>query len=237
MKIKAIAVDIDGTITDENRKISIKAIEALGKAEDTGIPVILVTGNIYYFAYATAILIGCSGGIVAENGGVIAHQKDGILKMDILGDIKKGKLAYNHLLDNLGNEYEFNLVDDTDGRLSEIAIYKTFNINIIKDTLKDLDVEVYDSNFAVNLTDPKVNKGLALKTIAKRNKIDTKDILACGDSENDIEFLNTAGYKVAVENAHEKLKEIADYITDKPYGDGLAEFLNEHVLEHINNIK
>ena len=66
MTIKAIAVDIDGTITDEKRQICISAIEALRKAEANGIPTIIVTGNVVNYAYATEVLIGCSGGLVAE---------------------------------------------------------------------------------------------------------------------------------------------------------------------------
>ena len=42
MAIEAIAADIDGTITDETRKICISAIEALRKAEEKGIPTIIV---------------------------------------------------------------------------------------------------------------------------------------------------------------------------------------------------
>ena len=65
MAIEAIAVDIDGTITDEKRQICISAIKALRKAESKGIPTIIVTGNVVNYAYATEVLIGCSGGLVA----------------------------------------------------------------------------------------------------------------------------------------------------------------------------
>ena len=66
MTIEAIAVDIDGTITDDKRQICISSIKALRKAEKAGIPTIIVTGNVVNYAYATEVLIGCSGGLVAE---------------------------------------------------------------------------------------------------------------------------------------------------------------------------
>lgn len=47
-KIKAIAVDVDGTITDKDRKICISAIEAIRSAEELKIPTIIVTGNIFF---------------------------------------------------------------------------------------------------------------------------------------------------------------------------------------------
>ena len=45
-KPKAVAVDIDGTITDSNKKIHLGAIAALRRLEEAGIPVILATGNV-----------------------------------------------------------------------------------------------------------------------------------------------------------------------------------------------
>jgi hypothetical protein len=55
--------------------------------------------------------------------------------------------------------------------------------------------------------------------------INPEEILAVGDSENDREFLKVAGVKVAVANAEPELKSIADYVTEKPYGDGVKEAL------------
>jgi len=61
MKIKAISIDIDGTITYPNRMIHEKALEAIRRAESLGIPIMLVTGNTVQFAEAASILIGTSG--------------------------------------------------------------------------------------------------------------------------------------------------------------------------------
>ena len=56
MKIEAIAVDIDGTITDNKRRICISSIESLRAAEKMNIPTIIVTGNVTNYAYATEVL-------------------------------------------------------------------------------------------------------------------------------------------------------------------------------------
>ncbi|RLG75231.1 MAG: phosphoglycolate phosphatase, partial [Thermoprotei archaeon] len=46
-KIKAIVTDIDGTLTinREDYRLEIKAIKAIRKAENNGIPIVLVSGN------------------------------------------------------------------------------------------------------------------------------------------------------------------------------------------------
>lgn len=68
MTIKAISVDIDGTITYPDRRLHEKALEAIRLAESLGVPVMLVTGNTVQFGEAAAILIGTSGPVVGEDG-------------------------------------------------------------------------------------------------------------------------------------------------------------------------
>jgi len=233
-KIKAIAVDIDGTITDKDRKICISAIEAIRAAEKINIPTIIVTGNIFFYGYATSVLIGTSGGVVAENGGVISEIHDGIQKINVLGDIQKVKNAYNYLKSRINEKYDYKYelkkVDDSGNRLSEIAIYRTLDKKIIKEELKNFDVKVYDTQFAIHITDRNINKGSSLEIVAKKKEIKMDEIMAIGDSENDVEFLANAGLKVAVANADDSLKDIADYITSNKYGDGVHEAIRKFIL-------
>ena len=74
---KAVAVDIDGTITDYNKKLHLDAIQALRRLEDAGIPIILATGNVRAITYGLWRFIGASGPMVCENGGVVWHPKWG----------------------------------------------------------------------------------------------------------------------------------------------------------------
>lgn len=238
-KIKAIAVDVDGTITDGDRKICISAIEAIRSAENIGIPTIIVTGNIFFYAYATATLIGATGGIVAENGGVISEtDNEGIEKIKVLGNFDKVVKAFEYLDLEIKNKYdnfELKKVDDSNSRLSEIAIYRTIDEKILKNILKNssekLDVEIYDTQFAIHITDKNINKGSSLGIICEKTGFDTDEIMAIGDSENDIEFLNVCGFKVAVGNADDNLKEKADYICKNKYGDGVKEAIEKFILK------
>jgi phosphoglycolate phosphatase (TIGR01487 family) len=111
-----------------------------------------------------------------------------------------------------------------------VAIERNISEEVVKETLKDYDVEVYDTKFAIHITDPSVDKGSSLEIVARDLGIKTDEILAMGDSENDMEFLRTAGMKVAVANADEELKAIADYVTQKTYGDGVAEAIDRFIL-------
>ena len=193
VKIEAIAVDVDGTITDGKRRVCHSALDALRKAEDAGIPVIIATGNISHFAYAVATLVGTTGGLVCENGGVIYQDGYNDNRVIVLGDISKAQKAYDFLLEKFGDDIPFKIVEDSDARVSEICFYKNMDSEPLKELLKDFDVEVYDSGFALH-------------------------------------FLRSAGFKVAVANACDELKEMADYVCENKYGDGVAEAIEKFVF-------
>ncbi|AMC92490.1 hypothetical protein AOC36_00315 [Erysipelothrix larvae] len=53
-----------------------------------------------------------------------------------------------------------------------------------------------------------VDKAIALKEYAARFGIDTSEIMAFGDSENDLGMLNMVGYPVAMSNSMEAIKQI-----------------------------
>ena len=86
VNIEAIAVDIDGTITDGHRRLCISAMKAIREAEDCGIPTAIVTGNVANFAYAAEVFIGSSAGIVFENGGGIFKEGENDNEVLVLGD-------------------------------------------------------------------------------------------------------------------------------------------------------
>ena len=229
-KIKALALDIDGTITDSQRLLSINAIKTIRKVENSGIPVILVTGNTAVYTYALTTSIGTTGGVVGENGGVMFKEGYKNNETIVFSDKKYIDKAYNYLKENLTKEHQLKIVDDQYCRLSEIAFYRTMNADIIREILKDWNVKVYDSGFALHITDQNINKGITLEKLAKILKINPDNIMGIGDSENDLDFLDHVGIKIAVANASSNLKEKADYVCKKPNGDGVMEAVEKFIF-------
>lgn len=75
-----------------------------------------------------------------------------------------------------------------------------------------------------------VHKGVGLKRLGAMLGIRTDEILAFGDGLNDIRMLQTAGIGVAMENAPREVKEAADYTTASNDRNGVAEYIERHVL-------
>jgi Cof subfamily protein (haloacid dehalogenase superfamily) len=78
---------------------------------------------------------------------------------------------------------------------------------------------------------PHVDKGAALREIAQHYGVAPEETLAVGDSHNDVELLQVAGTSVAMANAPERVREIAQHVTTRSNNDaGVAEALKRWIL-------
>lgn len=78
---------------------------------------------------------------------------------------------------------------------------------------KDKLVVNSGAKLLVEMVDPAWCKGKAVERLSKFYGIDYSEIIAVGDSTNDIELISGKWHGVAVGDANEKLKEVADEIT------------------------
>ncbi len=224
--LKALLTDIDGTITDPSRRISTRSIEAIRSLTDRGVRVVLASGNTSCFMDALCKTIGTEGTFIAENGGASRIEFAGTLH--ITGDQRECKKA----LETLQAYYrpqgrELELYNPT-YRFADLAFARTVQVEEVKTILRDNPVQVIDTGYAIHLQSPGVNKGTALVALAPEMGLSPADFLAVGDSVNDIQMLRTAGTGVAVANAHAETKAVADYVTEKEYGDGFVEAVKKY---------
>lgn len=84
-------------------------------------------------------------------------------------------------------------------------------------------VNVFRSEpFFLELVPKDLDKGYALKNLCEFLKIDISETLACGDGFNDIPLIKAAGIGVAMANAQQPAKEVADFITLSNDNNGVA---------------
>jgi len=74
------------------------------------------------------------------------------------------------------------------------------------------------------------SKANALQVIANHYGIDRKEVMAVGDSYNDIDMIEWAGLGVAMGNAFDPVKEAADFVTTTNEEAGVAEAIRRFVL-------
>ena len=77
-----------------------------------------------------------------------------------------------------------------------------------------------------DITAKKADKGQGLVAIAEAEDIAIADTMAFGDGGNDISIIRQAGIGVAMGNAGDDVKAVADYVTTSVDDDGIANALN-----------
>jgi Cof subfamily protein (haloacid dehalogenase superfamily) len=77
---------------------------------------------------------------------------------------------------------------------------------------------------------PGVNKGRAVRYLARRLGVDLRDVLAIGDQRNDIEMLLEVGTGVAMADAPEAVRAVARLVAPPLADEGAAQVLEELVL-------
>ncbi|TZE80894.1 Cof-type HAD-IIB family hydrolase [Calorimonas adulescens] len=116
---------------------------------------------------------------------------------------------------------KFVIIDDNNDKLMKV-----------RDELCRLNLEVSSSlSINIEVTAQDVNKGRGLKELADFIGVDMAETIAVGDSENDIPMLKIAGFSIAMGNARDDVKAMADYITVSEDADGVAKALNKIILE------
>ena len=77
----------------------------------------------------------------------------------------------------------------------------------------------------VEVLPARASKGAGLQWLLAQLAIDPTQVMAVGDGENDIEMLQLVGRRVAMANAHPRLKAVANYVTADNGNSGVAQAL------------
>ena len=87
--------------------------------------------------------------------------------------------------------------------------------------------------YFLEFSHPLGTKGHALSVLAEKYGVLREEVIAIGDSYNDLEMIDYAGLGVIVNNARQELKKHADYVTTAPSGDGVAEVIEKFIFETV----
>ena len=224
-------LDIDGTITDERRLLSLEAVNAIREAERAGIGVMLASGNILPVTLTVGSFIGITGPVIAEDGGVV-HLAGRGHNPHVFASREKALIGYQALRKKFGLEL---LLNDR-CRLSEVAIWPIKEVEALRKEAAEYGLCVQDAHFSYHLIEEGVNKFTGVKQALQLFYPDMgpENVMAIGDAENDLEMIQGCGIGATVASAKEKVKECADIVSSLPYGEGTA-ILIRSLIENRNS--
>jgi Cof subfamily protein (haloacid dehalogenase superfamily) len=83
--------------------------------------------------------------------------------------------------------------------------------------------------YFLEFASPRVTKAAGMDFLSRHLGFARERTVAFGDGENDIELVEWAGYGVAVENAHGRVKEVADFVCPSVDEEGVAQVLEAYL--------
>jgi len=131
------------------------------------------------------------------------------------------EFTLKHLIEETGNAIQKGIVFPKAERISTIRdqISENQRIKVVSSGIDNLE-------FTSHLAD----KGLGVLSLAKAKGIHPDEIIAIGDSENDLSMLKVVGMPVAMGNAMQSVLDVAEYVTDTNVNDGVAKMIEKLVL-------
>lgn len=98
--------------------------------------------------------------------------------------------------------------------------------------LKELPLElIYQEETSIEITAAGIDKGKGLRVLADHINIPISQVIAVGDSGNDRTMLAAAGFPIAVANASEEIKMMAQAVTGDNDHNGVGEAIRAYMKE------
>lgn len=259
--IKAIFFDIDGTLLSfKTHSVPQSAIDAINEVKRKGIKVILATGrllkqikNLEGIEFDGFITVNGSYCVTTE-GEVIGKRviprkelesllsyQDNIMEFSFAFMLQDG-IYVNRVDDNVKLISDLvklpiapvsdlhKMIDDEIFQLN-LFVDKAMEEKIMEEALVSCESSRWHPVFAdVNVKG--INKSVGIDEFLRYYNIEKSETMAFGDGGNDIEMLKHVGIGIAMGNAGDDVKAVADYVAESVDDDGVA-----NTLRHFGLIK
>lgn len=257
MSYSVIALDLDGTLLNAGKEVSGRNLNAVLNCSRRGMKIIIATARpprSVRSMLPQALLDAAS--FVCYNGAVVTDEAAGIGEhVPIPRDLAAELLEYCKLrMPECTISVE---VNDVWYAAGEIDDFEFFNprfrpvvlpidelkrhdaTKILLSSFSDLEslIQLFGNRMNIVVTDQgkllqamnkDISKESGILRLCRHYGVPASQIIAFGDDLNDAGMLRIAGYAVAMGNAVQPLKEMADEITVSNEEDGVA-----HVLERF----
>ncbi|GAB1763791.1 Cof-type HAD-IIB family hydrolase [Priestia aryabhattai] len=242
-EFKLIALDMDGTLLNNQQEISEENRAAIAKAQEQGVHVVLSTGRSLLTCREYAQSLQLSSYLITVNGSEIWDESGQLVERKLIDASHIEKMW------NLTQEHKLNFWAVTTDKVwrdefpEDIASQEwlKFGYDIPDDALREevlkqiagiSDFEISNSsltNLEINALG--INKAKGIMTVCERLDISMDEVIAMGDSLNDMAMIEAAGCGIAMGNAQEAVKEAADWVTDTNVNNGVAKAISHWVLK------
>lgn len=245
---KLVALDMDGTLLNEQSEISSENAEWIRRALDAGVIVSFSTGRGFQSALPYAEQLKLDTPMITVNGSEIWHKPHVLHKRTLLSPVyvkRMHELALAHgepwfwayTTDTVYNKENWiRPADDYEAYHWLKFGYYTEDDKARNEILAEVQswdaLEITNSSpWNLEMNPKGVSKASALHELCKLLGIEMSSVVAVGDSLNDIAAIREAGLGVAMGNAQQAVKDAADAVTLTNDEHGVAEVIKRYVLK------
>ncbi|WP_168123738.1 Cof-type HAD-IIB family hydrolase [Paenibacillus sp. HB172176] len=239
---KLIALDMDGTLLNDRQEVSPQNQEWISRAMEAGLTVILSTGRGFDSASPYAEQLKLEGPMITVNGGEVWAKPNLLHKRTELSwtYVKRlRELALQHeepwywAYSTYGVFNKEQWIDPAEAYDQHHWLkfgYYTENDEIRAELLAEARswgaFEITNSSPTnLELNPLGISKASGLEEVCGLLGIAMSEVVAVGDSLNDIAAIRAAGLGVAMGNAQEEVKQAADFVTLTNEENGVAEVI------------
>jgi len=215
MKLRAVALDYDGTIT-RNDHVDAEVRSAIAEVRSRGIPVLLVTGRILDDLHRVAGSLHFVDGVVAENGAIV-HFTDSGHTTELAPRIPESFVAE---LQRRGIPHRVGTC------LVDAAASEAVRVLGAIQAL-ELPLALAFNRSRVMTVPQAVSKATGLHTALDMLRLSAHNTVAVGDAENDHELLRLVEVGAAVEWGSASLRGVADDIVRGEGPQAVADYLRQ----------
>ena len=214
--------DYDGTLTYESHEVPEVAKDALRRMKELNLATLgIISGrDLPFLQRVDKSLSNVFSFLIAENG-AISYFSD-LKKKEVLG--KDWSEKAKRIFENSGIPMHFAEVMFATGIENAPKVSEFLSKS-------RLEAKLVPNRDSLMVLPPDVDKGTGVAATIQHFGTTRRLFLTCfGDGENDLALFAPADLGVAVANAVDALKKIADVVTGNPGGYGVAEYLRETFL-------
>ncbi|NOU63370.1 HAD-IIB family hydrolase [Paenibacillus sp. LMG 31461] len=240
---KLIALDMDGTLLNEDKKISAENQAAIREASEQGKVVIMSTGRGAISAMPFIKELGLSTPLVVVNGSEVWASPDTLLKRTLV-PIETIRNLHQIAVENDCWWWAYSVagVFNRESEGLDLNQHEWLKFGYFTDNAEKLrrirevvsswgTLEITNSHPSnLELNPLGISKATGVETVCQLLGIAMSEVIAMGDSENDIAMIREAGLGVAMGNAQDEVKRIADITTVTNNEDAVAQVIRTYLL-------
>jgi len=263
--VRLVAVDLDGTLLNDLKKVSKPTLKALACLPERGVKVIIASArpprsvrHIYHALKLDTLQINYNGALIwdEEKRAPVFHRPiAGTLVRSIVDharDMFDEVLVTCEILDRWYTDRADETFTTETGKLFKPDVIAPLDEfcdqpitklmllgearmilrleSQIADEYQDRVSLVRTDDNLIQIMDKRVSKAVALQKVAKQYGVAMSEVMAIGDAPNDVGMLQAAGVSIAMDNAHELVKQEADWIAPSNNDHGVHAALRRYGL-------